>query len=87
MENKRENFDNLVKTLSKSSEENQNSEKISKNKEKTVKISEENYKIFQKFKIKDIVFLAIISCIMLLTGAFMPLVSNIPLFGIIQICS
>ena len=86
MENKRENFDNLVKTLSKSSEENQNSEKISKNKEKTVKISEESYKIFQKFKIKDIVFLAIISCIMLLTGAFMPLVSNIPLFGIIQIC-
>ena len=43
-------------------------------------------KIFQKYKIKDIVFLAIISAIMLLTGAFMPLVSNIPIFGIIELC-
>ena len=56
MENKRENFDNLVKTLSKSSEENKNSEKISKNEEKTVKISEENCKIFQKFKISCVIF-------------------------------
>lgn len=43
-------------------------------------------KIFDKFKIKDIVFLAIVSAIMLLSGAFMPLVSNIPVFGIIELC-
>lgn len=48
-------------------------------------IEKEN-KIFQKYKIKDIVFLAIISAIMLLSGAFMPLVANIPLFGIIELC-
>lgn len=86
MENERENFENLVKTLSESSEDISKSENIKKKEKKKVKNSEENNKIFQKFKIKDIVFLAIISCIMLLTGAFMPLVSNIPLFGIIQIC-
>lgn len=40
---------------------------------------------FQKFKIKDIVFLAIISAIVLLTGGVMPLVAHIPIFGIIQI--
>ncbi len=86
MENERENFENLVKTLSESSEDISKSENLKKKEKEKVKNSEENNKIFQKFKIKDIVFLAIISCIMLLTGAFMPLVSNIPLFGIIQIC-
>lgn len=43
-------------------------------------------KIFEKYKIKDIVFLAIISAIMLMSGGFMPLVANIPLFGIIELC-
>lgn len=46
---------------------------------------EEDDKIFRAFKIKDIVFLAIISAITLCTGAVMPLVSNVPIFGIIQI--
>lgn len=40
---------------------------------------------FQKFKIKDIVFLAIVSAIVLLTGGVMPLVAHIPIFGIIQV--
>lgn len=59
--------------------------KLKKKAAKQSKVEDEN-KIFQKYKIKDIVFLAIISAIMLLTGAFMPLVSNIPIFGIIEIC-
>lgn len=43
-------------------------------------------KIFKKYKIKDIVFLAIMSACMLVTGAIMPLVTQVPLFGIIQLC-
>ena len=38
-----------------------------------------------KFKIKDIVFLAIITACTLVTGAIMPLLVNVPLFGIIQL--
>lgn len=45
-------------------------------------ISNENDK---KFQVKDLVFLAIISSITLLTSAFMPLVAHVPVFGIIQI--
>ena len=43
-------------------------------------------KILRKYKIKDIVFLAIMAACMLVTGAIMPLVGNIPVFGIIQVC-
>ena len=43
-------------------------------------------KIFRKYKIKDIVFLAIMAACMLVTGAIMPLVGNIPVFGIVQVC-
>lgn len=45
----------------------------------------EKKKIFQKFTVKDIVFLAIISAITLVTSAVMPLVVAVPVFGIIQI--
>lgn len=41
--------------------------------------------IFRKCKIKDIVFLAIITACTLVTGAVMPLLVNVPLFGIIQL--
>ena len=43
-------------------------------------------KIFRKYQIKDIVFLAIMSACMLVTGAIMPLVTQVPLFGIIELC-
>lgn len=43
-------------------------------------------KIFRKYKIKDIVFLAIMAACMLVTGAIMPLVGQISVFGIIQVC-
>lgn len=42
-------------------------------------------KLFKKYKIKDIVFLAIITACTLVTGAIMPLLVNVPLFGIIQL--
>ncbi|MDE7263692.1 MAG: hypothetical protein K2N64_03410 [Anaeroplasmataceae bacterium] len=47
--------------------------------------SQEDNKVFKKYSIKDIVFLAIITCCTLVTGAIMPLLVNIPLFGIIQL--
>lgn len=49
------------------------------------KPTEEKNKVFQKYKIKDIVFLAIITACTLVTGAVMPLLVNVPLFGIIQL--
>ncbi|MGN0805899.1 MAG: hypothetical protein ACI4MC_02575 [Candidatus Coproplasma sp.] len=47
--------------------------------------AERENKIFKKYKIKDIVFLAIITACTLVTGAIMPLLVNVPLFGIIQL--
>ena len=46
---------------------------------------EKESKIFQKYKIKDIVFLAIITACTLVTGAVMPFLVNVPLFGIVQL--
>ena len=56
--------------------------------EKEVKTedAETDEKTFRKYKIKDIVFLAIMSACMLVTGAIMPLVTQVPLFGIIELC-
>lgn len=42
-------------------------------------------RIFKKYRIKDIVFLAIITACTLVTGAVMPLLVNVPLFGIVQL--
>ena len=56
------------------------------NKQKTTTTEEENdKKIFKKYKIKDIVFLAIITACTLITGAVMPLLVNVPFFGIVQL--
>lgn len=56
------------------------------NKQKSVTTKEENdKKIFKKYKIKDIVFLAIITACTLITGSVMPLLVNVPLFGIVQL--
>jgi len=40
---------------------------------------------FLGYQIKDIVFLAIMSAVVLVTSSFMPLLLHIPVFGIIQI--
>ncbi len=54
--------------------------------EKKEESVEDENKIFKMFKIKDIVFLAIMTCCMLVTSAFMSLTAHIPIFGIIQVC-
>lgn len=47
--------------------------------------ADDEHKIFRKYKIKDIVFLAVITACTLVLGAVMPLLVNVPLFGIIQL--
>ena len=42
-------------------------------------------KMFRRFKIKDIVFLAIVTACTLVTSAIMPLLIHVPVFGIIQL--
>ena len=42
-------------------------------------------KMFRRYKIKDIVFLAIITACTLVTSAIMPLLIHVPVFGIIQL--
>lgn len=49
------------------------------------KPQKERQKIFQRFKVKDIVFLAILSAVTIVTSAVMPLVATVPIFGIAQI--
>ena len=49
------------------------------------KTAEDDCKFFKKYKIKDIVFLAIMTACTLITGAVMPLLVNVPLFGIVQL--
>lgn len=66
--------------------ENENSvDKLETAPKKSEAIEENDSKIFKKYKIKDIVFLAIITACTLVTGAVMPLLVNIPLFGIVQL--
>ena len=50
------------------------------------KEAEDENKMFRKYKIKDIVFLAIMAAFKLVTGAIMPLAAQVPVIGIIQVC-
>ena len=69
-----------------SNSEDENPAYKSINKQKSATTEEENdKKIFKKYKIKDIVFLAIITACTLITGSVMPLLVNVPLFGIVQL--
>ena len=66
--------------------EEENSADKPETEQKKAKVTEENdKKIFKKYKIKDIVFLAIITACTLITGEVMPLLVNVPLFGIVQL--
>lgn len=58
-----------------------NSQKNDK-KEKSQRTKE---KLFRPYKVKDIVFLAVIAAVMLVTSMVMPLVAHVPIFGVIQI--
>ena len=46
---------------------------------------EDDGRLFRPYKIKDIVFLAVITACTLVTGAVMPLLAQLPVFGIIQL--
>lgn len=66
--------------------ENENSADKPETAPKKSEATEENdNRIFKKYRIKDIVFLAIITACTLVTGAVMPLLVNVPLFGIVQL--
>mgnify|MGYP004665000957 CR=1 FL=1 len=67
--------------------EEENSANEPKTAQKEVKTAEEenDKKIFKKYKIKDIVFLAIITACTLITGAIMPYLINVSVFGIMQL--
>jgi len=66
--------------ISSLSSKSESAESASKQAEK-----DDDKKFFKKYKIKDIVFLAIITACTLVTGAVMPLLVNVPVFGIIQL--
>lgn len=70
--------------IANSEDENPVYKSINKQKSETSE-DENDKKIFKKYKIKDIVFLAIITACTLITGAVMPLLVNVPLFGIVQL--
>lgn len=46
---------------------------------------EDDGRFFRPYRIKDIVFLAVITACTLVTGAVMPLLAQLPVFGIIQL--
>lgn len=48
-------------------------------------VVDDSNKIFKKFKIKDIVFLAIMAAVTFVTSGFMPLLAKVNYFGIIQV--
>lgn len=79
-DNKKNVIDELVATA----EEEQAASENEQSAQPSEKIEKKN-KIFQKYTIRDIVFLAIITACTLVTGAIMPLLVNVPLFGIIQL--
>ena len=78
--------EDIAKALLENTQEIAASQEASEKEVKTEDAETDEKKIFRKYKIKDIVFLAITSACMLVTGAIMPLVTQVPLFGIIQLC-
>lgn len=79
-QNELKEIESLVSSLIKNVEDN--SFDLKENKEK---VELNDTKISNKYKIKDFVFLAIITATTLVCGAIMPLLINVPLFGIVQL--
>ena len=78
--------EDIAKALLENTQEIVASQEASEKEVKTEDVETDEKKIFCRYKIKDIVFLAIMSACMLVTGAIMPLVTQVPLFGIIELC-
>lgn len=82
--------DNIVEkatsALIENAEEENQANKVEMPSKKDIEaVEESDRKFFKKYKIKDIVFLAIITACTLITGSVMPLLVNVPLFGIVQL--
>ena len=77
--------EDIAKALLENMQEITTSQPVTETEGKAENVETEE-KTFRKYKIKDIVFLAIMSACMLVTGAIMPLVTQVPLYGIIQLC-
>ena len=83
---KNNEIEEAASALIANAEEENSADKPETEQKKSKATEEENdKKIFKKYKIKDIVFLAIITACTLVTGAVMPLLVNVPLFGIVQL--
>ena len=78
--------EDIAKALLENMQEITASQSVTEIEVKAENVETDEKKIFRKYKIKDIVFLAIMSACMLVTGAIMPLVTQVPLFGIIELC-
>ena len=78
-------IDEAASALIANTEENVEYKATDEAKNKRINKESDN-KIFQKFKIKDIVFLAIMAACMLVTGAVMPFVYSVPVFAFVQVC-
>lgn len=84
LENK--TIEEAASALIETAEQTQNEDTMyALNGKKDEKNETEKKGLFQSYKIKDIVFLAIITACTLITGAIMPLLVNVPLFGIVQL--
>lgn len=86
-EQKKENIvEEATSALIENAEEENQANKVEMPSKKDIEaVEESDRKFFKKYKIKDIVFLAIITACTLITGSVMPLLVNVPLFGIVQL--
>lgn len=86
-EQKKENIiKEATSALIENAEEENQANKVEISPKKDIATEEKSdRKFFKKYKIKDIVFLAIITACTLITGSVMPLLVNVPLFGVVQL--
>ena len=82
---KSNDIEEAASALIANAEEENSADKPETAPKKSEATEENDNRIFKTYRIKDIVFLAIITACTLVTGAVMPLLVNVPLFGIVQL--
>lgn len=85
MDKKEEDISELIANSEEAKEEAETETSVSEKNAAAKAEETDEKKFFKKYKIKDIVFLAIVTACTLVTGAVMPLLVNVPVFGIIQL--
>lgn len=85
MDKKEEDISELIANSEEAKEEAETETSVSEKNAGAKAEETDEKKFFKKYKIKDIVFLAIVTACTLVTGAVMPLLVNVPVFGIIQL--